>query len=56
MGFDVQVIFNCMKHILIFRFINREDVDFDSVEDIQCDQEWELVRDIRNEYPDYPTR
>ncbi len=38
-------------------FTNREDVDFDSVESILPDQEWELVRDVpRQTLPEYPTK
>lgn len=38
-------------------FINREDVDFDSVESIHCTQEWDLVETVpRDQMPEYPTR
>ena len=38
-------------------FVNREDVDFDSVDSMTADQEWELAVDVpRNTLPEYPTR
>ncbi|KAL2913984.1 hypothetical protein HK105_206422 [Polyrhizophydium stewartii] len=38
-------------------FINREDIDFDSVESTGCQQEWELVESTpRGVIPEYPTR
>ncbi|KAI8808840.1 galactose-binding domain-like protein [Cladochytrium replicatum] len=39
-------------------YINREDVDFDSVESIKADQEWDLIvapPELKT-IPDYPTR
>ncbi|EGF83993.1 hypothetical protein BATDEDRAFT_85497 [Batrachochytrium dendrobatidis JAM81] len=43
---------SCMKV-----FINREDIDFGSVESTGCQQEWELVETIpRGVIPEYPTR
>ncbi|KAJ3102754.1 hypothetical protein HDU97_000293 [Phlyctochytrium planicorne] len=37
-------------------FINRDDVDFDTVEDVTPEQEWELVRDPGRDIPEYPTK
>ncbi|KAJ3063369.1 hypothetical protein HK102_008499, partial [Quaeritorhiza haematococci] len=37
-------------------FVNREDVDFDSVESIKPDQEWQLLTDTGKKVPEYPTR
>jgi hypothetical protein len=38
-------------------YVNREDVDFDTVESMQADQEWDLVRDVpRDTLPEYPTK
>ena len=38
-------------------FVNREDVDFDSVESITPDQTWDLIRDVpRDVLPEYPTK
>jgi hypothetical protein len=37
------------------RFTNREDLDFDNIEDHKPIQEWELVRDS-NEVIEYSTR
>ncbi|KAJ3118368.1 hypothetical protein HDU96_002210 [Phlyctochytrium bullatum] len=37
-------------------FINRDDVDFDSVDGIKPEQEWELVMEPGREIPEYPTK
>ncbi|KAJ3212358.1 hypothetical protein HDU67_003875 [Dinochytrium kinnereticum] len=37
-------------------FINRDDVDFDTVESISPEQEWELVQEPGREIPEYPTK
>ncbi|KAH6571922.1 hypothetical protein BASA50_009965 [Batrachochytrium salamandrivorans] len=38
-------------------FINRQDIDFDSVESTGCQQEWDLIETVpRNSIPEYPTR
>lgn len=37
-------------------FVNREDVDFDSVDSITPDQTWELVHQVGKELPEYSTK
>lgn len=39
----------------VSRFVNREDVDFDTVDDYEPLQEWELVQDSQQVF-EYSTR
>jgi hypothetical protein len=41
---------------LITSFINREDLDFDTVDSTKADQEWELIRIEDKEVPEYPCK
>lgn len=36
--------------------MNREDIDFDSVESTKADQEWDLIRIEGKEMPEYPCK
>jgi hypothetical protein len=37
-------------------YINRQDIDFDSVDDITPTQQWDMVQPMNNQLPEYKTK